>query len=123
MNKTFIAVTIFGVIFACSEVEDPIVAPTSSVPAELSLNTVGIRLESNFVTTEAKMNVRLDAAEKVTIKIVDIAGKVVSSETVEAKKGDNVLSVYTKALPRSSYELLLYNSNNKQIGKTVINLL
>jgi hypothetical protein len=123
MNKTFIAVTIFGVIFACSEVEDPIVAPTSSVPAELSLNTVGIRLESNFVTNEAKMNVRLDAAEKVTIKIVDIAGKVVSSETVEAKKGDNVLSVYTKALPRSSYELLLYNSNNKQIGKTVINLL
>jgi hypothetical protein len=123
MNKTFIAVTIFGVIFACSEIEEPIGAPTSSVPAELSLNTVGIRLESNFVTNEAKMNVRLDAADKVTIKIVDISGKTVSSETVEGKAGDNILSVYTKALPRSSYELQLYNSKNKQIGKTLINLL
>ena len=123
MNKTFIAVTIFGVIFACSEIEEPIGAPTSSVPAELSLNTVGIRLESNFVTNEAKMNVRLGAADKVTIKIVDISGKTVSSETVEGKAGDNILSVYTKALPRSSYELQLYNSKNKQIGKTLINLL
>jgi hypothetical protein len=123
MNKTFIAVTIFGVIFACSEIEEPIGAPTSSVPAELSLNTVGIRLESNFVTNEAKMNVRLYAADKVTIKIVDISGKTVSSETVEGKAGDNILSVYTKALPRSSYELQLYNSKNKQIGKTLINLL
>jgi hypothetical protein len=123
MNKTFIAVTIFGVIFACSEIEEPIGAPTSSVPAELSLNTVGIRVESNFVTNEAKMNVRLDAADKVTIKIVDISGKTVSSETVEGKAGDNILSVYTKALPRSSYELQLYNSKNKQIGKTLINLL
>jgi hypothetical protein len=123
MNRTFIAVTIFGIAFACSEVEEPITAPTSSVPLELSLNTVGIRLESNFITNEAKMNVRLDAADKVTIKIVDISGKVVSSEVVEAKQGDNVLSVYTKALPRSSYDLLLYNSSNKQIGKTIINLL
>ena len=123
MNKSFVAVTILGLFFACSEVDDPVVAAKSSVPMEISLNSVGIRLQSNFITNEAKMNVRLDASDKVTIKIVDISGKVVSSETVEAKQGDNVLSVYTKALPRSSYELLLYNSNNKQIGKTIINLL
>lgn len=123
MNRTFIVVTVFGIVFACSEVEEPAVVAKSSVPMELGLNSVGIKLESNFVTNEAKMNVRLDAADKVTIKIVDIAGKVVSSETVDAKEGDNILNVYTKALPRSSYELQLYNSNNKQIGKTVINLL
>jgi hypothetical protein len=97
--------------------------PTSSVPLELTLNSVGIKLASNFVTTEAKMNVRLEAADRVTIKIVDISGKTVSSESVDAKAGDNVLSVYTKALPRSSYELKLYNSNNQEIGKTLINLL
>jgi hypothetical protein len=97
--------------------------PTSSVPLELTLNSVGIKLASNFVTTEAKMNVRLEAADKVTIKIVDISGKTVSSESVDAKAGDNMLSVYTKALPRSSYELKLYNSNNQEIGKTLINLL
>ncbi len=123
MKKLLIPILAFTIIFACSEVEEPAVVSTSSIPAELGLKTVGIKLASNFVTNEAKMNVKLDQDDKVTIKIVDLSGKVVSSESVEAKAGDNVLSVYTKALPRSSYELKLYNSKNQQIGNTLINLL
>lgn len=123
MKKLLIPIFAFTIIFACSEVEEPAVLSKSSIPAELGLNSVGIKLASNFVTNEAQMNVRLDQADKVTIKIVDLSGKVVSSESVEAKAGDNVLSVYTKALPRSSYELKLYNSKNQQIGNTLINLL
>lgn len=123
MKKFIISIFVFTITFSCSEVDEPIIAPKSSVPTELGLNTVGIKLASNFVTNEANMNVRLDAADKVTIKIIDLAGKTVSSETVQAKEGDNILNVYTKALPRSSYELHLYNSNNQQIGKTLINLL
>jgi hypothetical protein len=122
MKKLIIPI-LFILTFSCSELDEPIIAPKSSVPMELSLNTVGIKLASNFVTTEAKMNVRLEAADKVTIKIIDLTGKTVSSESVDAVAGDNVLSVYTKALPRSSYELKLYNSNNQEIGKTLINLL
>ena len=123
MKKLIISILVFTLTFSCSEVDEPIIAPKSSVPTELGLNSVGIKLASNFVTTEAKMNVRLDAADKVTIKIIDLAGKTVSSESVDAVAGDNILSVYTKALPRSSYELKLYNSNNQEIGKTLINLL
>lgn len=123
MKKLLIPIFAFTIIFSCSEVEEPAVVSKSSIPAELGLNSVGIKLASNFVTNEAQMNVRLDQADKVTIKIVDLSGKVVSSESVEAKAGDNVLSVYTKALPRSSYELKLYNSKNQQIGNTLINLL
>jgi hypothetical protein len=123
MKRLLIPILLFTIMFSCSEADDPITAPTSLVPLELGLNNVGIKLASNFVTTEAKMNVRLDEADNVTIKIVDLTGKVVSSETVEAKAGDNILSVYTKALPRSSYELHLYNSKKQQIGKTLINLL
>lgn len=122
MKKLIIPI-LFLLTFSCSEMDEPIIAPKSTVPMELSLNTVGIRLASNFITTEAKMNVRLEAADKVTIKIIDLSGKTVSSESVDAVAGDNVLSVYTKALPRSSYELKLYNSNNQEIGKTLINLL
>ena len=122
MKKLIIPI-LFLLTFSCSEMDEPIIAPKSTVPMELSLNTVGIRLASNFITTEAKMNVRLEAADKVTIKIIDLSGKTVSSESVDAVAGDNVLSVYTKALPRSSYELHLYNSSNQQIGKTLINLL
>jgi hypothetical protein len=123
MKRLLIPILLFTIMFSCSEVDEPIAAPTSSIPSELGLNTVGIKLASNFVTTEAKMNVRLEQADNVTIKIVNLSGKVVSSETVEAKAGDNILSVYTKALPRSSYELHLYNSKKQQIGKTLINLL
>lgn len=123
MKRLIGLLIIFTFTFSCSEMDEPIIAPKSSVPMELSLNTVGIKLASNFVTTEAKMNVRLESADKVTIKIVDISGKTVSSETVDAVAGDNILNVYTKALPRSSYELQLFNSNNQQIGKTLINLL
>lgn len=122
MKKLIIPI-LFILTFSCSEIDEPIIAPKSTVPMELSLNTVGIRLASNFITTEAKMNVRLEAADKVTIKIIDLSGKTVSSESVDAIAGDNVLTVYTKALPRSSYELKLYNSNNQEIGKTLINLL
>jgi hypothetical protein len=102
MKRLLIPILLFTIMFSCSEVDEPIAAPTSSIPSELGLNTVGIKLASNFVTTEAKMNVRLEQADNVTIKIVNLSGKVVSSETVEAKAGDNILSVYTNALPRSS---------------------
>jgi hypothetical protein len=122
MKRLPIIILIFTVIFACSQMDDPI-TPTNSIPLELTLNSVGIKLESNFVTNEAKMNVKLSEADKITIKIVDLSGKVVSSENIEAKAGDNILTVYTKALPRSSYELQLFNSKNQQIGRTLINLL
>jgi hypothetical protein len=122
MKRLPIIILIFTVIFACSQMDDPI-TPTNSIPLELTLNSVGIRLESNFVTNEAKMNVKLSEADKITIKIVDLSGKVVSSENIEAKAGDNILTVYTKALPRSSYELQLFNSKNEQLGRTLINLL
>jgi hypothetical protein len=122
MKRLPIIILIFTVIFACSQMDDPI-TPTNSIPLELSLNSVGIRLESNFVTNEAKMNVKLSEADKITIKIVDLSGKVVSSENIEAKAGNNILTVYTKALPRSSYELQLFNSKNQQLGRTLINLL
>lgn len=122
MKRLPIIILIFVVIFACSEMDEP-TTTTNSIPLELSLNSVGIRLESNFVTNEAKMNVKLSEADKITIKIVDLSGKVVSSENIEAKAGDNILTVYTKALPRSSYELQLFNSKNQQLGRTLINLL
>ena len=110
------------VLASCSEQE---VSPVyAEIPKELAMTqSVGIKLESNFATTEAKMNVKLDRSGQYTIKIVDISGKVVSKETVAAIVGDNLLTLHTKALPRSSYQLQLFNEYNQQIGVTVINLL
>ena len=110
------------ILASCSEQESaPIYA---TIPKELAMTqTVGIKLESNFVTSEAKMNVKLEQSGEYIIKIVDISGKVVSKETVAAIAGDNLLTLHTKALPRSSYQLQLFNEYNQQIGVTVINLL
>jgi hypothetical protein len=123
MKKLIIIIILFTITFSCSEIENEINAPNSSIPVELGLNTVGIKLASNFAANEVKMNVRIETQDKVTIKIVDLSGKVVSSESIDVKAGDNILSVYTKALPRSSYEIHLFNSKNQQIGKTLINLI
>jgi hypothetical protein len=123
MKKLIIIIILFTITFSCSEIENEINSPNSSIPVELGLNTVGIKLASNFATNEVKMNVRIETQDKVTIKIVDLSGKVVSSESIDVKAGDNILSVYTKALPRSSYEIHLFNSKNQQIGKTLINLI
>ena len=84
-------------------------------------SAVGIKLESAFVTTEVAMNVKLETAQTVTVKIFDIANRVVSKESMIVKAGDNVLKVYTSALPSSAYRIGLFDSNGNQLGITDFN--
>jgi hypothetical protein len=67
------------------------------------------------------MNVKLENAGNVTIKIMDISNRVVSKEQVNVKAGDNLLKVYTSALPSSAYRIGLYDSNNNLLGITDFN--
>ncbi len=60
--------------------------------------SLGIKLETPFVTSEVSMNVKLETAQTVTIKIFDIGNRVVSKETVNVVAGDNILKLYTTAL-------------------------
>jgi hypothetical protein len=94
----------------------------NQVKPELKIqNSVGIKLESAFVTSEVAMNVKTDYSGAVTIKILDIANRVVSKETAEVKSGDNILKVYTTALPNSAYRIALYDNNGIQLGITDFN--
>ena len=86
-------------------------------------DAVGIKLESAFVTTEVAMNVKMEVSELITIKIFDISNKVISKETMMVKAGDNILKVYTSALPSSAYRIGLFNSKNIQLGITDFNKL
>jgi len=104
--------------------KDPFVNPQVPQSDLLSLqikSSVGIKLQSPFVTNEVAMNVKSDVDQTVTIKIFDIANKVVSKETANVKAGDNILKVYTSALPSSAYRIALYDANNKQLGITDFN--
>jgi len=104
--------------------EDVILPEPQKLSSELEIsNSVGIKLQTAFVTSEVAMNVKMETAQSVTIRIFDIANRVVSKETVNVKAGDNVLKVYTSALPSSAYRIGLFDSNGKQLGITDFNKL
>jgi hypothetical protein len=84
-------------------------------------SSFGIKLQNSFVTSEVSMNVKTESAQTVTIKIYDISNRVVSKSTSEVKSGDNILKVYTSALPSSAYRIALYDYNNNLLGITDFN--
>jgi hypothetical protein len=122
MKKILIvALVVFG-LTGCYK--DDLMLPTPEVKEQLQIkDAVGIKLESAFVTTEVAMNVKMEVAQSVTIKIFDISNRVVSKETMSVKAGDNILKVYTSALPSSAYRIGLFDSSNKQLGITDFNKL
>lgn len=102
--------------------KEDIVPTPQSVSEELKMtNSVGIKLQTAFVTSEVAMNVKTETAGSVTVKIFDIANRVVSKETMNVVAGDNVLKVYTNALPSSAYRIGLFDSNGRQLGITDFN--
>lgn len=115
----------FGLFLIASCTKDNILPePPTPTPNSLEIkSTVGIKLETVFVTSEVAMNVKLENSGTVTIKIFDIANRVVSKETVTVKSGDNILKVYTSALPSSAYRIGLFDSNNNMLGITDFNKL
>ncbi len=115
-----VAVVMLGLV-GCSKDD---FLPEQQVKEQLQIkDAVGIKLESAFVTTEVAMNVKMEVSQSVTIKIFDISNKVVSKETMTVKAGDNILKVYTSALPSSAYRIGLFDSTNKQLGITDFNKL
>lgn len=117
-----VAVIIIGFV-GCTK-DDIFVEQSQQVKPELQIqNSVGIKLETPFVTSEVSMNVKMETAGSVTIKIFDIANRVVSKEAMNVKAGDNILKVYTSALPSSAYRIGLFDSNNVQLGITDFNKL
>jgi hypothetical protein len=120
-----VLLVLFGVIIlvGCRKSPIDIIQPVNP-NAELKMSAIaGIKLQSQFVTSEVAMNVKLETAGNVTVKILDIANRVVSKETMYANSGDNILKVYTTALPASAYRIALYDANGKMIGITDFNKL
>jgi hypothetical protein len=123
MKKLLLASLCLLALSACTKVDLPIPQPPVMAESLKIANSVGIKLQSSFVTTEVLMNVKLETAGSVTIKIFDISNRVVSKETVNVVAGDNILKVYTNALPTSAYRIALYDASNNQLGITDFNKL
>ncbi len=123
MKKLLLVLICSIVLSACRKLDIPTPQPPVMAESLKITNSVGIKLQSPFVTTEVLMNVKLETAGTVTIKIFDISNRVVSKETVNVVAGDNILKVYTNALPTSAYRIALFNANNVQLGITDFNKL
>ena len=122
MKNLFLLVFVTIVLVGCSK-EDILPTP-QAVSEDLKIaNSVGIKLQTAFVTSEVAMNVKSEVAQTATIKIFDIANRVVSKEVVNISAGDNLLKVYTNALPSSGYRIGLYDANGRQLGITDFNKL
>jgi hypothetical protein len=123
MKKTLILFLFTTILVGCNK-DDFYEQPMNEVKPDLQIkNSVGIKLETAFVKSEVSMNVKIDAAQTVTIKIFDISNKVVSKESMSVKSGDNILKVYTSALPSSAYRIGLYDSKGNELGITDFNKL
>jgi PBP1b-binding outer membrane lipoprotein LpoB len=120
MKKILSIVLLSTILTGCYK-EDVVPTP-QSVSEELKMtSSVGIKLQTAFVTSEVAMNIKTETSGLVTVKIFDIANRVVSKETMNVVAGDNLLRVYTNALPSSAYRIGLFDSNNKQLGITDFN--
>jgi hypothetical protein len=109
------------ILFAgCRKTDTFAVAP--QVPSNLAIaSTVGIKLQTVFVTNEVSMNVKSNTSQTVTIKILNITNNVVSKSTADVKEGDNILKLYTSSFPSSAYRIGVYDSNGNLLAITDFN--
>lgn len=120
MKKILFIVLISTILTGCYK--DDILPEPQYISEDLKMtNSVGIKLQTVFVTSEVAMNVKTETSGSVTVRIFDISNKVVSKETMNVVAGDNLLKVYTNALPSSAYRIGLFDSNGKQLGITDFN--
>ena len=121
--KKICLIAVTAILFmGCTKTE--IVVPQPTAGSELKINSVvGIKLQSPFVINEVAMNVKSETAQTVTIKIFDISNRVVSKETMSVKAGDNIVKVYTSALPSSAYRIGLFDASNNMLAITDFNKL
>lgn len=107
-------------VFSCSSDYDLEVISYTDIPENLViLENSGIKLENTVISNEVNINVKLPEEGTYRIKIKDITGKLVSQEKLTAKKGDNLLKIYVKALPVSSYTVELLTTSNVLLGNAI----
>ena len=117
-----VSLVLFGLILlvGCRKVDIPAQPQVISDNLKIS-SSVGLKLETPFVTSEVAMNIKSDVLQTVTVKIFDISNRVVSKSTSEVKVGDNILRVYTSALPSSAYRIALYDAAGNMLTITDFN--
>ena len=120
MKKVLYTIGIILMLVGCSKDSFEIVDPIQMVPESMEMVEVrGIKLETVFVSDKVSVNVKLDKGAQVRLKIRDISGKLVSQEKLTAKEGNNLLSIYTNSLEKSSYTVQLTTDGGNVLGSGI----
>lgn len=109
----------FLLVLVTSCMKDELYEPVPyKVTEDLAIDDIsGIRLQSYVVEEEVSMNIKLPVTGSYRIKILDITNTTISQEIIEGTTGDNILKLYVKALPVSSYTILVTDMNDNYIGR------
>jgi hypothetical protein len=120
MKKSLLILSLITLI-GCAKNVPIAVLPQPINPDLAIVNSMGIKLQTAFVTSEVSMNVKSQIPQTVTIKITDITNRIVSKSTSYVKTGDNILTLYTSALPSSAYRIAIYDDKGNMLAITDFN--
>jgi len=124
MKKVIIGLIFLGILVGCARDEYNVYEPNAYVPESLEIvEPVGLKLENTFVSDKVSVNAKLPSDGTYRLKIKDIEGKLVSQEKLSAQEGDNILSIYTTSLEKSSYTVELQTEGGILLGSSVFVML
>ena len=118
MKKLTYALLLLLMVGCTKDIE--FIGPMSLVPENLKIEEpVGLKLESIFTSDSVSINVKLPEDGTYRLKIRNIDNTLISQERLTAKEGDNLLSIYTKNLGKSSFTVELTTDNHTVLGRAV----
>ena len=121
MKKSLLILSLFTLVGCTKNVPLAVNNIQQLDPNLVISSSVGVKLQTVFVTSEVSMNIKSQVPQTVTVKITDITNKVVSKSTSDVKAGDNVLSLYTSAFPSSAYRIAVYDAAGNLLAITDFN--
>lgn len=86
------------------------------VPSELEIETTtGLQFDNTTIKDGSTFNFKTASTGKYTLEILDFTNSLVSKNTFTAKEGNNVFSIYTKAIGKGDYTFKFYDTNKTLI--------
>jgi len=76
--------------------------------------TTGLKFDNSSIEDGANFNIKTNIEGKYTVEILDMTRTLVSRNTLKVLEGDNVYTIYTRALKTGDYTFRFLDGNGKQ---------
>jgi len=98
--------------------------PYGEIPDILKVSyPQGIRLEKYIVKDDIRINLKSPERGISRIRIKDIQDRTISQEQLNIIKGNNLLKIYVRALPKDSYTIEAVDETGNLIGRDIFSLI